>query len=306
MTKTFKPDQVIGYDLAKTFTATIRHGGFEVLKNLANSKNQCVIRGQPKATIDCANFFRRLDCVDDRPIDWVLLDYDGSRPDYAPDLISDPVGAALSVLPECLKGVGFYWQLGSSAGVKANKYSIHIWIQLESPLSGDQIKPALKEWGFDESMSRAVQVHYTASPVFDGILDPVKNRCGIVDGEKAKVKPFIIAAKQAEKKDKMERIISSKYLNSVYSGPMTSLSDLLRNELHDIITESKGDVFYCNCPRHSSDSRKSLHVNLNLSKWYCHKCERGGKTAYSLAYFVANDDKEATKIILQRVNNVIR
>ena len=306
MTKTFKRDEVIGYDLAKTFTATIQDGGFDLLHGLANSKNKCIIRGQPKAGIDCANFFRRLECVDEKPVDWVLLDYDGVRPAYAPELLNDPVGAALSVLPECLKGVGFYWQLGSSAGIKLEKYSIHIWIQLESPLLGSQIKPALDEWGFDDSMARAVQVHYTASPVFDGIIDPVKTRCGIVDGEKARIKPFIIAAKQAEKKEQMQRIMSAKYINSVYTGPTTTLGCLLRNELHDIVTESKGDVYYCNCPRHSSDSKRSLHINLSLSKWYCHKCERGGKTAYSLAYFVANDDKEATKIILQRVNNVLR
>jgi hypothetical protein len=205
-----------------------------------------------------------------------------------------------------LKGVGFYWQLGSSAGVKLEKYSIHIWVQLESPLSGEQIKPAIKEWGFDEAMTRAVQPHYTAAPVFDGVIDPVKNRCGIVEGERAKIKPFVIAAKQAEKKEQMQRIMTSKYVNSVYTGPKASLACLLNGELFDIVTEQKGNIYYCNCPRHSSESRRSLHVNLNESKWYCHKCERGGNTAYSLAYFVAHDDKEATKNILQRVTNVLR
>tara|TARA_R110000787_G_scaffold274524_1_gene382490 strand:+ start:793 stop:1710 length:918 start_codon:yes stop_codon:yes gene_type:complete len=305
MTKTFKEGEVIGYDLAKTFQATVVNGGFDVLQGLANSTNRCVIRGTPKVGIDCSNFRRKLDNIEDKPVDWVLMDYDGARPEYAPDLLDDPEGAALALLPDELKGVGFYWQLGSSAGVKVGKYSIHIWIELDKPLMGSEIKPALLSWGFDGAMAGAVQPHYVAAPVFEGMEDPVERRCGFVDGDKAKIKPFIIASMAHNKAQADKRVIGAKYDKTTYSGPRADIGQLLNNELGDLITKASGDLYLCNCPRHVSDGRESLHIEPSKSKWYCHGCKRGGKTAYSLAYFVCNDDKEATKIILNRCQNVI-
>ena len=299
MSKTFTTSDVIGYGLAKYFNATVKEGGFEILQELSKHKNKCVIRGIPKTGVDCNNFERQKVSVDEEPLTWVLLDYDKERPFGAPDLIEDPVGAAKSVLPECLKDVGFYWQLGSSAGIKPNKYSIHIWIELESPLTGAQVEPALEKWGFDVSMARVVQAHYTAEPTFIGVDDPVKNRCGIVNGSKAKIKEFIIAHRAKEKREQEKRVFDSRY-SVPYDGVQVTIGRLLTNELHGMITTQVGNVYFCDCPRHRSDSKKSLHVDLGKNMWYCHGCGRGGKTAYSLAYFSLNDDKEAAIKLLQR------
>jgi hypothetical protein len=46
--------------------------------------------------------------------------------------------------------------------------------------------------------------------------------------------------------------------------------------LHDRITQEQNGTLACDCPRHASQSRKSLRVNTEKQSWYCFGCDAGG------------------------------
>lgn len=103
--------------------------------------------------------------------------------------VSDPESAILEwvekYLPSEFQNVDFYWQVSSSAGLKPGVRA-HVWFWVSDPVYKSQIaawvERAIKvESTVDKSLYSRVRIHYTATPIFDGVDDPVSIRSGLHD-----------------------------------------------------------------------------------------------------------------------------
>ena len=103
--------------------------------------------------------------------------------------IDDPEKVILEWVGKCLpaefQNVDFYWQVSSSAGLKLGVRA-HVWFWLKDAVK----RSAIAGWvaacldsasTVDKSLYNRVRIHYTATPIFDGICDPVAVRSGIFD-----------------------------------------------------------------------------------------------------------------------------
>jgi len=129
-------------------------------------------------------------------------------------------------LPRSFWGVDYVWQLSSSAGMPGKKgLRVHVWFWLETPVA----KESIKSWAdallhdnkaslLDSSMFGRVRVHYTASPVFDGIADPVAVRLGRFCGMVSEAVDITIAERSVVTQSEDED--SDFLLNAVRQPPV--------------------------------------------------------------------------------------
>jgi hypothetical protein len=171
------------------------------LEHLTRRPYAFVIRGAPLPSTDCERARRLLH--DDpetgepatfvaAPRHWFAVDLD-KCPAHV-DLLDDPDGAIdylLQRLPPELYEASCWWQFTSSQGMPGceNTASARLWFWNRDPLDD----ASLTRWALaankaaghrliDDSLYRAVQPHYIANPIFEGIPDPVPRRCGVRRG----------------------------------------------------------------------------------------------------------------------------
>ena len=271
------------------------------------------IRGEPRVADGDYTHRRKHDgSIADASRCWVLLDYDGTRPEGAPDIAEDPEGAARAVLalfPECVQETSIWWQLGNSAGMSPDKYSIHLWALTDRPVGGPSLRRWLKDIGADPTVADSIQPHYIAAPRFTGVADPIGQRSGIIHGatdrmDTAEIRATarVIAAEEAKaQRERDLRAHRRELQDRQYTGPYATVADLMAGPwAHIVSEEAKGGWLHCNCPVHASDSGGSLHINVDSGQWCCHGCRTSGGTAYSLAMFLHGDDRQAAIQDLRR------
>ena len=197
-----------GYDLAKEFSIElIDVDGIvqlsELLSSLEDNPFSCVIRGAPHLdTVLDKHIRRRMyregEKAQESPfldvaIPWMLIDIDTLPLPDGYDYIDEPeqvVKYAISQLPQEFHNTYCHWQFSSSAGIKnPNIIKLHLWFWLESPCNSYDLKRwasqvnQLKGTIVDTSVYNAVQIHYTATPIFNGSTkDPLKIRSGLLNG----------------------------------------------------------------------------------------------------------------------------
>lgn len=277
LAKTWKADGTVNaYDDAKFFVwkeATVNHIEelSALLAQLEQDARACVIRGayvgHDKAAERDPEFKpgrvrRILDLYDDVPHHWMLAEIDEFEP-LCSDPVAEPVRAIeefiATHLPPCFQGVAYHWQLSNSAGhaKNAGKLKAHVWFWLEKPYTSEQLKAWATVHGktLDKSVFNAVQVHYTAAPMFEeGVADPVPVRSGFVTG--------LIG-------DNVELEIDSATLTAAQSGTKASRHQRLREvagddpvaqrltELEKVKAIGKKGELFIECPlseNHTQDS----------------------------------------------------
>lgn len=215
LTKTFKADGTTdSYDDAKSFTVKEHqvadiHDLSRLLSKLQNAPQRCVIRGKLSANpepSDIEGTIRKTNAsFDDCKHHWAMLDIDKYEPGFS-DPVADPVGAIgefldAANLPQ-FKDCSFHWQLSSSAGIKPGILKAHVWFWLDEPWSSAHLYVWAKSLAnpiVDSAVFRRVQIHYTASPIFEGDrVDPVAVRSGFHQGERDAV-AFAYDRSMAEK-----------------------------------------------------------------------------------------------------------
>lgn len=192
------------YDLAKLYgLQTVEVQGIEdlhrVLSNLERDPHCAVIRGAPlPATIEAheksGQVRRLLANFEDAPRTYAMFDIDAGVEAASADWVKDPEPALLEAIrdhfPPCFHGVSFSWQLSSSAGTKRTaSIKAHLWFWLDRPVTNEHLKRWTKAEAMpvDPALFNAVQVHYTAAPVFEGAPDPLPIRSGFWQGSSASV-----------------------------------------------------------------------------------------------------------------------
>jgi hypothetical protein len=206
----------VAYDKATWFSVeepTVRGVGdiHQLLCALDGDRHAAVIRGAPKPHINRKRTRRRSNGKDaefeERRRHWLMLDLDGIKLPPGIGALDGPGEAARAILdllayhaPE-LGDVSAAVRLSSSAGfdelaeiaaaqgqpaiwdgVKKTGVAAHVWIWLSTPRTGADIKrwiERLRADGLtiDPATTQTVQLHYTATPVFEGQLhDPLAGR----------------------------------------------------------------------------------------------------------------------------------
>jgi hypothetical protein len=167
-----------------------------ILVQLKDGPTCFVIRG--RATDEAGEIHRRIwassgATLVDVPRRWIMVDVDKpicELPDNWQDkpdvLVTEIVRKAL---PDAFLGAGVVWQWSSSMGVKKGVVKVHLWFRLDTAMDSKSAKRWLRPWNMyhDDSVFQIGQPHYTATPVFDGMNDPVRNRVGIIAGPEVKV-----------------------------------------------------------------------------------------------------------------------
>jgi hypothetical protein len=163
----------------------------DVLRQLAAGENCFVIRGRAKdqaGEVHRRKWAGEGTTLEDVPRKWLMVDIDKPVCDLSEDWQDDPAALVREIvekaLPDEFHGAGAVWQWSSSMGVKPGVVKVHLWFRLDMAIDSKTAKRWLSPWVLyhDESVLQTGQPHYTATPVFDGMDDPVRERIGMIDG----------------------------------------------------------------------------------------------------------------------------
>lgn len=176
----------------------------DLLESLAKDPKSALILDTPNHEAPNPQGYRRKEYFDPMR-HWLALDIDTAR---APPGM-DPTGAAavdyvLERLPPALRGVDCLPQFTASAGLKekGNQIRMRVWFRLDEPMDRDRLKHWAKlhnAWArarnakageqvaveIDAALFHAVQLHYTADPIFEGVQDPFAGRSRLLPVRKA-------------------------------------------------------------------------------------------------------------------------
>lgn len=141
---------------------------------------------------------------------WFAVDTDKVPAPALTDVANDPESAIehlIGLLPPELHDASSWWQFTSSQGLPGNEgtLSARLWFWNRLPLDD----AGLTRWALaankaagrkviDPVLYRPVQPHYTASPIFEGMPDPVPRRYGIRRGLEEEVSLVIPEADPAD------------------------------------------------------------------------------------------------------------
>jgi hypothetical protein len=192
------------YDDARNFsTREVEVNGihdlFGVLQELDGDAQSCIIRGRfvgEAAALEVIQpekpgRWRRLSALfPDVGRRWFCFDFDKVP---APGWKANPVAAVEKIvidrLPVEFAGRTFAYRFTASAGFSDEVVSVHVWFWLDASIPSDLWRGWIKNKAVavDTATANAVQIHYTAAPLFlAGALDPMAAlgapRLGIVEG----------------------------------------------------------------------------------------------------------------------------
>ncbi|WP_108836321.1 hypothetical protein [Tateyamaria sp. Alg231-49] len=214
-TKRFHKEGVDSSSRAKTFVHQERQVScFEDLHSLiiklSNSACKVVVAGTVKDEFRLKNKIRRLanprhgeaPTLEDLGCGWLNFDIDEvERPDHLswrdPQALAEWTwDEACRRLPP-LKNVSVVWQASSSAGTAGKELfaKFHFYCLADRPLFAHERQHLFKLAGSDTSLARIAQPNYIATPVFDGVLDPLEGlpRIGIIRKDKESLNTSSIA-----------------------------------------------------------------------------------------------------------------
>jgi hypothetical protein len=167
----------------------------DLLRQLSEGTICYVIRGR---ALDSAGDYHRRKWVgtnatiEDIPRNWLMVDIDKPVCEVSDDWQDNPTELVqeiiLKALPDEFQGAGAIWQWSSSMGVRAGVIKVHLWFRLDRPVNSQDAKRWLQEWDMylDVSVFQAGQPHFTATPIFRGMTDPISERIGMIDGPDAR------------------------------------------------------------------------------------------------------------------------
>ena len=242
LTKSFTASGTVSYSRAKYFThyqepVTDIYSLSAVLTSLADKKDCCVIRGQFNPDHNAPELFdgkflpRKAQLFTDKPLNWVMLDVDGFKTNL-------PALEAIlyfidTQLPKVFRERSFHWQLSSSYNTKGKEglLKAHLWFWLDTPYDS----PTLKKWALtvpvDASVFNTVSVHYTASPIFVDIPDPVTTRCGLYEGMLDSVPLTLTPVPPVEREYTVEKVSDPEWpLSRIISEVLPNISPDLSND----------------------------------------------------------------------------
>jgi hypothetical protein len=204
LAKVIRRETVSDYDSPRLFDLTeIAVDGIdhleEDLRRLLDQHDRCIVRGAIADPGRCRGVRRLLHAdADDPPslVDvprrWLALDIDGlSRPaDMPASDIPRCAEIAISRLPGEFHGGRCVAQGTANHGVKPG-LRLRLWFWLNRPVGNPELKRWLASIPVDHSLFGAVQITYTARPIFQGRGDPLPSRMVTMPGEAQVIVPAL-------------------------------------------------------------------------------------------------------------------
>ena len=199
LAKLLHPDgRVDGYDRTRTldgYTVPVADlaGILAVLQRLLPRPECCVIRGELLAGDRAAGIRRLLypdkdtgepPSVRDVPRRWLALDMEGVAlpPDVPAADLAGCACIALATLPAAFHAAACIVQASASHGLRPD-LRLRLWMWLDRPAWGRELKRWLRDTPADPSVFGAVQPIYTAAPVLaPGMCDPLPARLLFMPG----------------------------------------------------------------------------------------------------------------------------
>lgn len=178
-TKRFTPTKMVGYSIGKYFHLEQKSANniddlARILTGLQSESRSFIVRGTPAGPARDHIMRRSLGedaTFRDDPCHWVCIDLDSIG------TVKGPPAAELRQIVESapqLQGVTCVCQVSSRWGIEPGVRA-HLWFWLEEPRTSQQVS----EWAaglpfkVDHGLFTAVQPHYTADPIFEGVKDPL-------------------------------------------------------------------------------------------------------------------------------------
>lgn len=250
---------------AKYFTATeISLSGIEgfysLIRESADLRNQCIIRGRLRADADHSKPVRRQlnrqrsvdpneEAFEDVPREWIMIDIDKLALPSQLKTSTNPaasVNYAISLLPEEFRNKTCVWQLSASCCLMDDSiFSAHLFFWLSELLANEHLRLWAKNVNvqagiklIDPALFNAVQIHYTANPIFDGREDPIKaDRVGIIRGASDEVS---LIFKPPQKTEQSRSTSDSSTVRGLgYEGQMAYLGDGQGNQgFNDVLLKA--------------------------------------------------------------------
>jgi hypothetical protein len=265
LTKRITATGTVGYDCASLFEPqALRLDRLDdlaaVLTDLEAQPDRCVIRAVLKPEFaDRQLVLRRLHDRPDAaatfvevPRAWAMLDLEPAEaPGVDPTSPAEAGGWLRQQLPAPFQAARCVVQLSSGAGVKPGLRA-HLWYLLDRPL----VRAELEQWlrgvpGLDLAPFRAIQVHYTARPWFDGVDDPCVNRLAVLLGLEAVAVPAVLselAPKRSAPRRSAPRTPSVAWPAAPYVAPARGLTfratrpeQYMLGILHNLTTAPPGE-----------------------------------------------------------------
>ena len=177
LAKLHTPEGTLGYERAKVFQWTTVEveslsDWAEILRKLESKPLQCVIRGVVREGITSKLVERNAQTFQDPGHHLIPLDLDDDEGRTVSELIA--------LLPEAFHAAPYILQWTASHGIKPGT-RCRLWFWGDTPTTGVQLKHALRDTPCDPAIFRVVQPIYTASPIFQGVEDPVERRTELID-----------------------------------------------------------------------------------------------------------------------------
>ena len=196
----------VGYGNEKWFSVTAaKVGGIvelaALLDRLQHDPHAFVVRGAllPEADPQRTRRLLHPDPRDGYPAtfrsadrQWLDIDFDGIPAPATIDPAEDPEDAIeylIGLLPPEFQDATCWWQWTSSQGFKPDTLNARIWFWLDRTFPDEDLtrwaKAINKAAGrtlIDPALFRAVQPHYVAAPIINGMPDPVPRRSGLRKG----------------------------------------------------------------------------------------------------------------------------
>ena len=169
----------------------------ETLQSLQSHSHSAVIRGKliegrPTKQVRRTSRHRDLEPPNFEAVarNWVMIDIDDlALPPVWSDInanVDAILAYTVSHLPEAFSSAKCVYQWSGSMGVKRDKIRVHLWYWLDRAVSNRELKAWLAGCPFDPLLFSAVQLHFTANPIFEqGAIDPLQQRMGLYEPKDA-------------------------------------------------------------------------------------------------------------------------
>jgi len=254
LTKLVTPNGVDGYDNAKYFDHLYER--CETLSDIADALNIfrnnptiAVVRGRVRDGIGTphvrrwASEPRTLEDVQRR---WLMINIDKPVCEVPNDWKENPEPFVRKViglaLPDEFSEAGVVLQWSASAGLQENSAKMHLWFRLSQAVDTVKVRQWLRPWQMymDFAVLQIGQLHFTATPIFEGVDDPIAKRIVLIDG------PEVVVPDISNLDIEVDQVLgASKYVGKSYEDHKAAIGEV---DFHTSMLRAVGSFVTSNWP----------------------------------------------------------
>jgi hypothetical protein len=145
-------------------------------------------------------------------------------------------------LPDEFSEAGVVLQWSASAGLQENSAKMHLWFRLSRAVDTAEVRKWLRPWQMymDFAVLQIGQLHFTATPIFEGVDDPIDKRIVLIDG------PEVVVPDISNFDIEVDQVLgASKYVGKSYEDHKASIGKV---DFHMSMLRAVGSFVTSNWP----------------------------------------------------------